>query len=48
MDGAFDDALPDEFSELSCFERDDCLQSVLRSAPPACLYCRLDQFEDEG
>jgi hypothetical protein len=47
MDRVLDDVLPDEFSDPSCFERDGCLESLLRAAPRGCLYCRLDELADE-
>ena len=47
MQSALENVLPDEFSALSCFERDERLKSLLRDAPPGCFYCQADELLGE-
>ena len=37
----------EEFSESSCFAREECIERLLVDLPADCLYCKLRDFDGE-
>lgn len=37
----------DDDEEPSCFSRETCLEGLLQDAPAGCVYCRLQDLDEE-